>query len=137
MADVRNHVAELKTPASVALFLAQEFQSHPIAVTKLFLMKIARSWYGTDSGRREFPILLIQLVYLVPVSWGAWKTWKLGNRYRDFALIALLIVFYFWGMTFLAISILRYMVPIIGLLAILMAGCFKHSDGRSMNQLGR
>jgi 4-amino-4-deoxy-L-arabinose transferase-like glycosyltransferase len=124
MSDVSARVGELKTTGDIAALLFREFQSHPLAVTKLLLLKIARSWYGTDTGRRELPILLIQMAYLVPISWGAWRTWKLGDGFRNFVIIALLVVFYFWAMTFLALSIVRYMTPVMGLLMIVMAACY-------------
>lgn len=126
MEDILSDVNELKTPGDIASIVSREFQSHPIAVTKLFLLKIARSWYGTDSGGRELQILLLQLAYIVPVSWGAWKAWRNGKPSRDFVMFTVLIVLYFWGMTLLAISIVRYMVPVTSLLAILIISGWAH-----------
>jgi hypothetical protein len=92
---------------------------------KLLLLKLARSWYGTDSQRFEKPTLFIQLAYLALVAWGIWSAWKPGGLDRVFLIGALLIVGYFWGMTFMALSILRYMVPVIALLFVLVGAGFQ------------
>lgn len=122
MDDIRIHKEEISTFSDLTSIISRQFRSHPMAVTKLLLLKLGRSWYGTDSQRLEGPILFVQLGYLVLVAWGAWSAWKRGGRYRGFVIGALLMTVYFWGMTFLALSILRYMVPVVGLLFVLVAG---------------
>jgi 4-amino-4-deoxy-L-arabinose transferase-like glycosyltransferase len=124
MDDIRARENGITTLSDFRSILSQEFRSQPIAVIKLLLLKTARSWYGTDSQRLEGPILLIQLMYLALVAWGAWSAWKRGGLQRKFVIGALLVTLYFWGMTFLALSILRYMVPAVGLLFVLIAGCY-------------
>lgn len=124
MDDIRARQDEISTFGDLGSVVSREFRAHPMAVTRLLLMKLGRSWYGTDSRRLEKPILLIQLAYLVLVAWGAWSAWKRGGAYKKFVIAALLITVYFWGMTFLALSILRYMVPVVGLLFVLVAGCY-------------
>jgi 4-amino-4-deoxy-L-arabinose transferase-like glycosyltransferase len=124
MDDIRIHKEEISTLSDFTPIISREFRSHPVAVTKLLLLKAARSWYGTDSQRLEGPILLIQLAYLLLVAWGAWSAWKRGGLQRRFVIGALLMVVYFWGMTFLVLSILRYMVPVVGLLFVLVAGYY-------------
>ena len=133
MDDIRAQQNEISTMGDFRSVMWREFRAHPMAVTKLLLMKLARSWYGTDSQRMEYPILLIQLVYLALVGWGAWSAWKAGGRYRGLVMGALLMTAYFWGMTFLVLSILRYMVPVVGLLFVLVAACYplKSRDERS------
>jgi cation transport ATPase len=122
MGDIDIHREEITSFSKLRSIIFQEFRSHPIAVTKLLLLKAARSWYATDTGRLELPILLIQLMYFSVVAWGAWSAWKRGGLQRQFVIGALLTTLYFWGMTFLVLSILRYMVPAIGLLLVLIAG---------------
>ena len=127
VAAVMNDVlrqSEINSVGQLGSVMAHEFRSHPIAVTKLFLLKVARSWYATDSGRKEWPILLIQLAYFLLFFWAGWKAWKRGGIHRTFVICGLLIVGYFWGMTLLALSILRYMVPVVGILTILIAAGF-------------
>jgi len=124
MKDILAQADQITSVGQLSSVVAREFRSHPTAVTKLFLLKIARSWYGTDSGRKEWPILLIQLGYFVLFSWAGWQGWKRGGINKSFVVGSLLIVVYFWGMTFLALSILRYMAPAVGLLAVLIAAGF-------------
>ena len=124
MKDILAQADQITSVGQLSSVMAREFQSHPAAVTKLLLLKIARSWYGTDSGRKEWPILLIQLGYFGLFFWAGWKAWKLGGINKTFVLGSLIIVAYFWGMTFLALSILRYMAPAVGLLAVLIAAGF-------------
>jgi len=125
MDDIRARQSELNTFASMGRVMSLEFRSHPVAGTKLVLLKLARSWYGTDSGRLEWQILLIQLAYLIVISWGSWQAWKQGGIHRWFVIGALLLVVYFWGMTFLALSILRYTVPVVGLVFVASAGGYR------------
>jgi 4-amino-4-deoxy-L-arabinose transferase-like glycosyltransferase len=124
MENIRAQQDEISTFGDLRSIMVREFQAHPVAVTKLLLLKLGRSWYGTDSRRLEKPILLIQLGYLLVVAWGAWNAWKRRGRYRAFLIGTLLMTAYFWGMTFLALSILRYMMPVIGLLFVLVAACY-------------
>jgi 4-amino-4-deoxy-L-arabinose transferase-like glycosyltransferase len=140
MNDIRARENEIATFSDLGTVLSQEVRSQPIAVIKLLLLKTARSWYGTDSQRLEGPILLIQLMYLVLVAWGSWSAWKQGGIYRKFVIGALLMTLYFWGMTFVALSILRYMVPAVGLLFVLIAGCYPlrlRSEGKPAMGTGR
>jgi len=123
MDTIRAREGEVTTFSDLRSIISHEFRSHPIAVIKLLFLKAARSWYATDSQRLEGPTLLIQLLYLGFVAWGAWRAWKRGGLIRKFVIGALLMTVYFWGMTFLALSILRYMVPAVGLLFVLIAGC--------------
>jgi len=60
------------------------------------------------------------MAYLALVAWSIPLAWKQGGIYRVFAISALLTTLYFWVMTVLALSILRYMVPATGLLFVLV-----------------
>jgi hypothetical protein len=122
MADVEARKSELKTGGDIVALLRDEITTRPGAMLKLFLMKIGRSWYGTDSRRKEWLVLLLQLAYLLPATWAATRVWRMGGINRRFLIGSLLLVGYFWGMTILALSIARYMVPVMGLLFVVLAG---------------
>jgi len=121
MSDIQLQFGERgQSYKEIGKVLATEFRAQPLAMAKLFALKGARSWYGTDSGRHEMTILLIQMAYLLIILWSARRVWRQGGMYRKFGIGILLITIYFWGMTVLAISIARYMVPVMGLLFILI-----------------
>ncbi len=122
MNEINSRVREVLTLRDVVTVVSSEFQAHPVAMSKLYLLKITRSWYGTDSGRNEWLILLIQIPYLLLSVWGALTVWRRGGIDRGLVITVLLMVAYFWGMTVLALSILRYMGPVTGLLFLLVAG---------------
>ncbi len=121
---LRARQGELESLSDVASVLGQQLRTHPLATIELLLLKIARSWYGTDSGRYETSILFIQFIYLALIAMGGWQIWKRGTFGRQLVVGTLTVTLYFWVMTAMALSILRYMVPAIGLLFLLVPGAF-------------
>jgi hypothetical protein len=104
--------------------LIEEGSQQPWALTKLMGIKIARSWYGTDSRALEMPTMALQIVYLALILWGTVYAWRQGGALRRMTGGNWLIVFYFWGLTLLVVPILRYMVPVMGLLMIVVPGVY-------------
>lgn len=135
MNDIHNAPGQSGIKALASLVL-HEARTQPVAVFKLLLLKAARSWYGTDSQRMERLILAIQLVYMLLIAIGVSRLWRRGGSHRRLAIGALLVVGYFWGMTVLALSILRYMVPAIALLFVLLAGSCTRSSSRRLDRAG-
>mgnify|MGYP002146723110 CR=1 FL=1 len=121
---------EMTSLATIAKVVRDEASPQPFALVKLLLIKAARSWYATDSGRRESLILLLQLGYLGLVSVGGWRAWKAGGQPRELFFGIALTLLYFWGMTVLTLSILRYLTPMIGLSFALLPGVFKTTRGK-------
>jgi hypothetical protein len=128
MQDISGSSAEMNSFEDVISVIIGKLGTQPLTVTKIFAVKTARSWYGTDSGRFETPIMLLQSVYVIMVLWATGAAWRQGGLAKQLAISIWLIVFYFWGMTILVLSILRYMVPVIGLLFVLLPASF--STGR-------
>jgi hypothetical protein len=97
-------------------------REEPLTVSSLFLIKAVQSWYCNDSHTHEKWTALIQLVY-IPLFVVGVALARLGNRQeKNFFLIAVGVTFYYWAMTtFVAVAIVRYMVPPIGLLMVLAA----------------
>ena len=120
MEDIQSHYEELRSLSDIGSIMGREFVAHPVAVVELLGLKIARSWYGTDSQRMEFPILMVQLFYLLFVVLSTRAAWKQGGHPRLLAVTVWFIVLYFWGMTALVLSIARYMIPGMGLLFVLL-----------------
>lgn len=126
MLELDSRYGRLTSLGAIADRLWGQWRVRPMAVVKLYGLKLARSWYGTDSQRFETPILLVQLVYVPVMLWGGLRALRRGGRPRQAALGVSVLVGYFWAMNLVGLALLRYMVPAIGLgflvLPVLVAG---------------
>ena len=112
---------QFRSLSDIGAFLRQQWAERPAAVAELLGRKIARSWYGSDSGQYEWSILVVQLLYSIPVVLGLRATWGSGREFsRGLVCAALAVVVYFWAMTVAVLSIVRYMIPAIGLLFVFL-----------------
>lgn len=119
----KNLFAELYSVNSlsgIGEVLKTHVSTQPLVTLELFAIKAARSWYATDSGRLENIILIVQIVYIGVFCFSAYRI--LFNFPLKKPILALLgvVLFYFWGMTVLVLSILRYMTPVIGILFVIV-----------------
>jgi hypothetical protein len=135
MDNLQARLSESKSLDSVVKVILEELQTQPHAVIKLFAIKAARSWFGTDSQRLENLIILIQVPYLCLALSGTWAIWRSGGTIKSMAVGIWLIVMYFWAMSILGLSILRYMVPAMGLLFILMPGVLSNWFGEKLGSM--
>jgi hypothetical protein len=124
MRDFHARDNEMQSLGGVITVVKEAFQSQPLTVMKLLALKAGRSWYATDSNRFETLILLIQIPYLALILWSNKAAWKQGGSAKQLSIGIGWIVLYFWGMTTISISTLRYMTPVMGLLFILVPACF-------------
>jgi 4-amino-4-deoxy-L-arabinose transferase-like glycosyltransferase len=94
--------------------------SHADAGTlvELLVLKAARVWCATSSQRLEDRILLVQAPYILLFVFGAVVSWRAGGGSRRIAALAVVLTLYFWAMSMLAATLLRYLVPTISLLTI-------------------
>ncbi len=102
---VEANARELGSPVAVARFLAEQ---EAVGFLQLLAIKAARAWYATDSGRLDGWLLGLQALLLGLAARGVVRLPRAG--------LLLAIAAYFWGMTIVAYSILRYMLPAMGLL---------------------
>lgn len=130
MRDVDARRAEAESLGGVMTVMKEESQKRPLAAAKLLGLKIVRSWYGTDSGRFEWQIMLLQIPYLTLMLWGTWQAWSAGGVARKLAVIVWIVGLYFWGMSILVVSMLRYMMPAMGVLFLILAAWFVSVTGR-------
>lgn len=110
----------LKTFGQVRSFVAAEIRQRPLAAGELLALKAARSWYATDSHRNERPLLAMQVLYLALIAYGGVRTRRAGGAGARMLWVVAAVAGYFWLMTIVALSIVRYMVPAIGLLFVLV-----------------
>jgi len=115
------HYKELKTTKSISKFLITKAKEKPTVVAQFFLIKAARSWYGSESHVFEKWVLLIQLLYLPFALFGAREMFNGDRQQRNFLLIVAATTLYFWGLTTLtALPDLRYLVPAVSLIMIVV-----------------
>ena len=109
----------LKTYGNMRSFLGSEFRRHPLGVAEMVILKAARSWYATDSHRKEGLALGMQVMYLALIAYSGVRAYRAGGAMRQMVIVTSFVAAYFWFMTIIALSIARYMVPAIGLLFVL------------------
>ena len=113
---------EAGSAKDVLAIVWREAKAHPGAMAQLGVLKLARSWYGTDSLRYERFTLLLLLVYVVLLGWAVRMAWRADAEHRRFVILVLSVTFYLWCFTFIALSIVRYMIPAIILYFALLPG---------------
>jgi len=116
MQSLQSNSAGPQTTRDLFRLILAEFQKNPLSLSFLFLIKAGRSWYATDSGQLESLILVLQVPYLFLSSLAFYCCFKMGGKFAQHAMVVGGFVLYFWVMTILALSIFRYMLPIMGLL---------------------
>ena len=121
MQRMTGHLRDLQTTGSIVHYMARELRENPGAVLELYGLKIARSWYGTESGAHESLVAALQFGYVILCGVGVFFAWRRLPQQRYFLALFLALVFYFWGMAVVALSILRYMIPVIAFLLIPLA----------------
>jgi len=107
-------------------FFFDKLITQPVALLKIMTMKAVRAWYATSSMWREKETLIIQLFYLIPGIMGIWIWLKRKKEKLSYLLFLLLIISYFWLATTTALSILRYMIPVMGIIMIFLSITFWH-----------
>ncbi|MCK5924236.1 MAG: hypothetical protein KAG66_25095, partial [Methylococcales bacterium] len=114
--------SEMLSMGGVVEVALDEARQAPIPFAKLIGVKLARSWYATDSNRFEGATFWLQLLYLALIGWGSWVAWRRKRPFRPLILTLWLITLYFWFMTVLVVPLLRYMLPVMGLLFVFVPG---------------
>ena len=115
MCEIQNRRDEARTPAGLTALLVDEMRLHPLASLKLAGLKTVRAWFATDSGRSQGAVMGLQVAYLLLIAASLRAARRLGGPPGDLATGVAFVMIYFWGMTALVLSIVRYMVPALAL----------------------
>jgi 4-amino-4-deoxy-L-arabinose transferase-like glycosyltransferase len=113
---------QIHSVSTAFTWLAQQAKERPLAVAHLLATKAARSWFATDSRHLERPLLILQIPYLLAGLLGIILALRWRGPARQMAIISLVFLLYFWAMTILVLSLLRYMVPAMPLLFLFTPG---------------
>ncbi len=131
MQSIQDRYSKLESFRDVFSIMAEQSRKRPLAVAKLYLIKVARSWYGTDSQRFETPVMLIQCLYFVLIGLSSAIAWKRGGIARQLALGIWLVILYFWAMNVLSTTLVRYMVPVIALSFALLPALLHKTNSKT------
>lgn len=130
---------ELGREGTLGDYLRQVAREHPAALAELVVYKAARSWYGTETFRYEGLILALQAVLLALVAVGGVCAHRRDGPARGYLVLAAALTVASWISAIAALSIVRYLVPALGLLVPLAAlGLVKLASGaRRWSAAGR
>jgi hypothetical protein len=104
--------------AGVLEFHREWLARDPLALVRLYLVKLARTWYLSDSGRWDRWILLVHAPIWLLALPGLVR-WLRAAR-RDPALwLVVSVVVYLWLVSAAVSDLARYMAPVYGLLGLL------------------
>lgn len=139
MQDVEKDIGRFQSASDILKYMTTQTGERPLTVAKLLCLKAARSWYGTDSQRWELPILCLQGVYLTAIATAGVLAWKRGTPPRPILICIVILTLYFWGMNILSLTLVRYSVPIMWLLFLLLpalgAPFAKRANGQALAQM--
>lgn len=107
---------QLRSVPAILDAVHAQLRRSPAATAQFFAVKAARAWYATDSGRNHRPLLALQSAYLSLILAGLFFSLRGPLSARRLALLVLCVAALFWAMTTAVLSIVRYMVPAMGLL---------------------
>jgi hypothetical protein len=138
-AEARRKAHGMDTRADVLEFFAESARDRPLQLAQLLWWKAKRAWYGTNAQRSEETWLAwMHAAYLILSIAGAVLLWQGAAGGRRWMVVSGLLVLYYWGMTVLVLSIVRYMLPAVGLLFIWQAAAVERGWTRlARNQGGR
>jgi 4-amino-4-deoxy-L-arabinose transferase-like glycosyltransferase len=134
MEMVRTSYDHRPSAGALAWLLWEETVRDPLPVLKLIGLKLVRSWFATDSQRFEGAILSLQIPYLLLVVVSGVMCLASAGRPRVLGITVWTVSLYLWAMTLISMSIVRYMIPAMGLLfvsiPVIVARCRKIPRGR-------
>jgi hypothetical protein len=106
----------IRSSAEMLNLLIKSFENEPITFLKFALIKLISPWFGTDSGRLDHYILLVQIPYLLCIFSSFVLIFVNKHIQKSYYILAVFITLYFWAMAFMALPILRYLLPAFPLL---------------------
>lgn len=112
---------ELTSPGAGQEHLLDTVRDDPVVAAELVVYKALRSWYGTESFRNEGLIAAAQVVWVGLAVAGGVACCRRGGARRWYVVLVLATTLATWATAIAALSIVRYLVPTLGLMAPLAA----------------
>ncbi len=117
-AKLEDEKGKLTNTRQVILFYWNELRQKPQAMMRFAAHKLVRPWYSTDSEKYDDKNKKLQIPYLVLIIYGVLGSVQKERPEPYFLSALLLCVLYFWAVFSIGLSILRYMMPSMGLLML-------------------
>jgi len=127
--EAHEREGELLREDSAPELLATTAREQPVVLLQLVGYKAARAWYGTESFRYEGLLLVTQVGWLALAGIGVWLR-RGEEAVRWYVALVLALNLAAWGAAIVGLSIVRYLVPTLGLLAPLVAVTLVTAAGR-------
>jgi hypothetical protein len=108
---------EMSNLRGIITVVSDTYHQYPLGVITVMVAKAGRCFYATNSGEHDRYVMWGQLIFLAGIGFACAKMWPSNPQPIVFFL---LVVVYFWGMTFMVLSILRYMQPMLGALTVFL-----------------
>ncbi len=102
------------SPSDPVAFLATQFRQSPRDTLAWFGRRGWQTLYTTDDGRLQRPLLVLQIVWLLPALWGFWVAVH-HKPWRWMAVTGGLFGVTFWSAAALAEPLARNLTPVGGL----------------------
>lgn len=99
---------EIKNSRDIFAFYGSEIKNFPLDFLKWSLYKASRAWYGTDSEKHEALNFLAQAPYILC---GLYGLFLFAGAQKKETWLFLGLIFYFWSVSFLVLTTIRYMMP--------------------------
>lgn len=116
---VREHRSELPLNLDTVVEINRRWlREDPAALLRLYVLKAARTWTLSDSGRWDRAILLLHLPWWLAGIAGL-AVWLRRARGDPALLLVLVVLVYMWGVAAVASGLARYMAPVYGFLGVL------------------
>jgi 4-amino-4-deoxy-L-arabinose transferase-like glycosyltransferase len=110
---------KFKSTGQIVSYVANQLAVRPQTVVLHYFIKALNSWYRTQSCQYDNLLLVVQIPYLLLFIVATVPAMRRKGNPPRATLLAWATVGYFWVTTIIVFSILRYMVPTIGLLFLI------------------
>tara|TARA_Y100000310_G_scaffold67921_1_gene63297 strand:+ start:4460 stop:5728 length:1269 start_codon:yes stop_codon:yes gene_type:complete len=131
MSRISSRENEMVSAKSAVKVLINEGKKYPSQLLGLIGTKLIRTWYGNnriESVKFDLFSVVIQIIYLVPIIIGTIRVFHNKGPALTLAIGIWFIVVYFWLIIIIGIPMVRYMVPVMGLLFLLVPGIFSYNN---------
>lgn len=127
--EAHEREGELLREGTAPALLTTTARERPVVFLQLVGYKAARAWYGTESFRYEGLLFVTQVAWLTLACVGAWRR-RGDDGVRWFVALVVGLNLAAWAAAIVGLSIVRYLVPTLGLLAPLVAVAVLAAAGR-------